>query len=315
MSDPVDIIGLGNKVLKKFGVQSVEYFGPSKNYVFQCIDNAGKKSVFKMFHIHENRREEDLKKAWREIAFHHYAGAKMRLPGMLACEYSSGDLGVYLLTEYKTMNAINANNLKMERIAELVEKLTWLHSIRVSSLNPGLRARIEEEDIKKNNWMVDEAKLLLEDNLIRTQTFKKIEKLCKIMRDNPLASKNRKGLTHGDARIQNMYVDDNDKLQLRDFEHANINSPLLDAASFYYSIYGNPLREDFREAFKTRFLQEQTGVSSSDFDEAFSFFVAHRLMAWLTFNTRFTKDVGHRTAKKRIDSAIEILEDFLGTKP
>ncbi len=315
MSEPVDIIILGNKVLKKFGFQSVEYFGPSKNYVFQCIDKESKKSVFKMFHIHESRREEDLKKAWREIAFHHYAGSKMRLPAMLACEYSSGDLGVYLLTEYKPIKALGANKLTRERIVELVEKLAWLHAIRVSSLNPGLRARIEEEDLKKNQWMVDESRLLLEENLIRTQTFKKIEILCQKMRDNPLCSKNRKGLTHGDARIQNMYVDENNKLQLRDFEHANINSPLLDAASFYSSIYGNPLAQEFRDAFKKRFLQDHDGISSAEYEEAFCFFVAHRLMAWLTFNTRFTKDIGNKSAKKRIDAAIDILEDFLGTKP
>ncbi len=314
MSADVDIIVLGSRVLKKFNFQSVEYFGPSKNYVFQCVDQKSKKFVFKMFHIHENRRDEDLKKAWREIAFHHYAGAKLRLPAMVACEYSSGELGVHLLTEFKTMKALTPSNLTPERMNELIEKLFWLHAIRVSSLNPGLRARIEEEDLKKNQWMADEATLLLEERLIQTATLRKIEKMCLKMRDNPLTSKNRKALAHGDARIQNAYIDENDKLQLRDFEHANINSPLLDAASFYYSIYGHPLREPFKDAFKKKFLHEYADVTASEFDEAFAFFVAHRLMAWLTFNTRFTKDVGARTAKKRIETAINMLEDFLGTK-
>ncbi len=313
MNPGVDIIVLGNRVLKKFNFQSVEYFGPSKNYVFQCIDREGKKYVFKMFHIHENRRDEDLKKAWREIAFHHYAGSKLRLPAMLACEYSSGELGVYLLAEYKTMKAVTASNLTAERMHEALEKLFWLHGIRVSSLNPGLRARIDEEDVKKNHWMTDEATLLLEEGLIKAPTFRKIERICLKMRDSPLASKNRKTLTHGDARIQNMYVDENDKLQLRDFEHANINSPLLDAASFYYSIYDHPLREPFRNAFRKRYLQEHDDVSAAQFDEAFQFFVVHRLMAWLTFNTRFTKDVGAKTAKKRIEQSIKLLDDFLGT--
>lgn len=315
MSTPVDIIVLGNRVLKKFNFQSVEYFGPSKNYVFQCIDREGKKYVFKMFHIHENRRDEDLKKAWREIAFHHYAGAKLRLPAMLACEYSSGDLGVYLLAEFKTMKAVTAANLTPERVQEVVDKLFWLHGIRVSSLNPGLRARIEEEDLKKNHWITDEANLLLEEGLIATATFRRIEKACQRMRDNPAASKGRKGLAHGDARIQNMYLDENDKLQLRDFEHANINSPLLDGASFYYSIYDHPLREPFREAFRKKYLEEHADVTPAQFDEAFQFFVIHRLMAWLTFNTRFTKDVGAKTARKRIDQSIRLLQDFLGTTP
>lgn len=310
----VDIIVLGSKVLKKFNFQSVEYFGPSKNYVFQCLDKRGKKFVFKMFHIHENRRDEDLKKAWREIAFHHYAGSKLRLPPLLACEYSSGELGVYLLTEFKTMKALSPSNLTAERVNELIEKLTWLHAIRVSSLNPGLRARIEEEDLKKNQWITDEAHLLLEEGLIQGPTFKRIEKLCTKMRDNPLASKNRKCLTHGDGRIQNMYIDENDKLQLRDFEHANINSPLLDAASFYYSIHAHPLRKAFKDAFQKRFLQGHPDVTAAQFNEAFSFFVVHRLMAWLTFNTRFTKDVGARTAKKRIQDAVVILEEFLETR-
>ncbi len=314
MNTGVDIIVLGSKVLKKFSFQSVEYFGPSKNYVFQCVDKAGKKYVFKMFHIHEYRRDEDLKKAWREIAFHHYAGAKLRLPAMLACEYSSGELGVHLLTEFKTMRPLSVANLTLERINELIEKLFWLHAVRVSSLNPGLRARIEEEDLKKNHWITDEARLLLEEGLIKSTTFKKIERLSLRMRDNPLSSKNRKGLAHGDARIQNMYVDENDKLQLRDFEHANINSPLLDAASFYYSIHGHALADPFRDAFKKRFLQEYPDIVPEAFDDAFDFFVVHRLMAWLTFNTRFTKDVGAKTAKKRIEAAIDILERFLGTK-
>ncbi|MBI2446178.1 phosphotransferase [Candidatus Micrarchaeota archaeon] len=315
MSAAVDIIVLGNRVLKKFGFQSVEYFGPSKNYVFQCVDTQGKKYVFKMFHIHENRREEDLKKAWREIAFHHYAGSKLRLPSMLACEYSSGELGVHLLTEFKTMKALTAANLTAGRVNELIEKFFWLHGIRVSSLNPGLRARIGEEDLKKNHWVTDEATLLLEEGLIQASTFRKMERICLKMRDSPLASKNRKGLVHGDARIQNTYIDENDKLQLRDFEHANINSPLLDAASFYYSIYDHPLREPFLEAFKKRYTKEHPDVSSAAFDEAFQFFVVHRLMAWLTFNTRFTKDVGAKTARKRIDQSIRLLEDFLGTTP
>lgn len=313
MNPSVDIIVLGNRVLKKFNFQSVEYFGPSKNYVFQCIDREGKKYVFKMFHIHENRRDEDLKKAWREIAFHHYAGSKLRLPAQLACEYSSGELGVYLLAEYKTMKAITAPSLTPERMQEVIEKLFWLHGIRVSSLNPGLRARIDEEDVKKNHWITDEATLLLEEGLINTATFRKIERACLKMRDSPLASKNRKTLTHGDARIQNMYIDENDKLQLRDFEHANINSPLLDAASFYYSIYDHPLREPFRDAFKKRYLQEHPDVTAAQFDEAFRFFVVHRLMAWLTFNTRFTKDVGAKTARKRIEQSIKLMDDFLGT--
>jgi|GEM_PF-2797682 len=316
MSPAVDIIVLGSRILKKFNFQSVEYFGPSKNYVFQCVDRAGKKYVFKMFHIHENRRDEDLRKAWREIAFHHYAGAKLRLPAMLACEYSSGDLGVYLLAEYKTMKALNASNLTPERMMEAVDKLFWLHSVRVSSLNPGLRARIEEEDVKKNHWITDEAtRLLLEEGLIQVATFRRIERACLKMRDNPLSSKSRKVLTHGDARIQNMYVDENDKLQLRDFEHANINSPILDAASFYYSIYDHPLREPFRDAFRKRYLAEHPDVSAAQFDEAFQFFVVHRLMAWLTFNTRFTKDVGAKTAKRRIEQSVGILEAFLGTTP
>ncbi|HLD76441.1 MAG TPA: hypothetical protein VI874_05445, partial [Candidatus Norongarragalinales archaeon] len=105
--DRVDVLVLANKVMKKFKFKSVEYFGPSKNYVFQCVTDAGKKYVFKLFHIHQDRREEDLKKAWREIAFHHYAGSKLRLPVMLACEYSSGELGVFLLTEYKSMKTLH----------------------------------------------------------------------------------------------------------------------------------------------------------------------------------------------------------------
>lgn len=314
MTKNVDVIVLGSRVLKKFNFQSVEYFGPSKNYVFQCVDKNGRKYVFKMFHIHENRKEEDLKKAWREIAFHHYAGAKMRLPSMLACEYSSGDLGVYLLTEFKTMKPLGIHNLTQERMLEFIEKLFWLHNVRASSLNPGLRARIEEEDIKKNQWIIDEASRLKEEGQIQSETLRKIEKLCAKMRNNPLSSKNRKTLVHGDARIQNTYIDENNKLQLRDFEHAGINSPLLDAASFYYSIYGHPLCEPFKKTFRIKFLEQNSEIKAADFEEAFRFFVVHRLSAWLTFNTRFTKDVGAKTAKKRVEQAVKILEEFLGTR-
>ncbi|MBI4361205.1 aminoglycoside phosphotransferase family protein [Candidatus Micrarchaeota archaeon] len=312
MTQNVDVIVLANKILKKFKFQSVEYLGPSKNFVFLCMDRQGKKYVFKTFHIHENRQEEDLKKAWREIAFHHYAGAKLRLPAMLACEYASGELGVHLLTEFKVMNPLNAKNLTDPRVQEAVDKLFWLHAIRVSSLNPGLRARIEEEDLKNNDWLVSEADFLAENQWMNARTLKTIHAMAKNIRDSPLLAQSKKVLCHGDARIDNAYVDENQKLQFRDFEHANINSPLLDAASFYYSIYRTSLAGVFREAFRTRFLAEYPDTKPRDVDAAFSYFVVHRLMAWIKHNTTFSKKSGEKTRKKNIQDAVALLEDFLG---
>ncbi|MDP2718098.1 MAG: phosphotransferase [Candidatus Micrarchaeota archaeon] len=314
MSD-VDIIGLGNKILKKFGFQSVEYFGPSKNYVFLCVDKDGKKSVFKMFHIHADRKEEDLKKAWREIAFHHYAGAKLRLPTMLACEYSSGELGVHLLTEFKVIREIPPKTVTKERVLEAVEKLFWLHAIRVSSLNPGLRARIEEEDLRNNEWLLAEAKSLCAAGFLSKKALLKTQSAAGKIRDNPLFAKSKKTLCHGDARIENAYEDENGKLQFRDFEHANVNSPLLDGASFYYSIYQSELRETFQEAFLEKFVKEYPDAKLRDAKSAFAYFVIHRLMAWLKHNTTFSKDLGEKTAQKRIRAAAALLEDFLGTAP
>ncbi len=310
----VDIIELGNRILKKFGFQSVEYFGPSKNYVFLCVDKTGKKSVFKMFHINDDRREEDQKKAWREIAFHHYAGAKLRLPAMLACEYSSGELGVHLLTEFKVIKDLPAKTAQKERLLEAVDKLFWLQAIRVSSLNPGLRARIEEEDLRNNEWLVAEAQSLCQAGHLSAKALSKIQTMAKKIRENPLLAKSKKTLCHGDARMENAYEDENGKLQFRDFEHANVNSPLLDGASFYYSIHENPLRETFRDAFLARFASEYPDAKAKDAKSGFDYFVVHRLMAWLKHNTTFSKDVGEKTAQKRIASAVALLEDFLGTK-
>lgn len=308
--EKVDVLVLANKVMKKFSFRSVEYFGPSKNYVFQCVNDAGKKYVFKMFHIHEDRREEDLKKAWREIAFHHYSGAKLRLPAMLACEYSSGELGVYLLTEYKSMRSLCVKDLTEKLAQDVVEKLFWLHDVRISSLNPGLRARIEEEDLRKNDWIVAEADALFASSTLRPEAVKKVKELCKKAKDNALVSKAKKVLTHGDARIQNFYVDENAKLQMRDFEHANINSPLLDAASFYYSVAESPFKDAFKAKFKER-LKSELPFAEKEFEEAFTYFILHRLMAWLKFNTTFSKDVGEKTAKKRVQDGVRLLEKFL----
>ncbi|MBI5036532.1 phosphotransferase, partial [Candidatus Micrarchaeota archaeon] len=271
----IDILLLANKIMKKFGFRSVEYFGPSKNYVFQCFDDKDKRYVFKMFHIHENRKEEDLKKAWREIAFHHYARNKLKLPEMLACEYAQGELGVYLLTEYKSMKSLHPKDVTPELIDQVIEKMTWLHEIRLSSLNPGLRARIEEEELKKNEWIIEEAKLLESNGILKQEIARKIVRLCGKVRDNQLIAKAKKVLAHGDMRIQNFYIDDNSRLQIRDFEHSNANSPLLDAASFYYSIFDFPHREDFKEKC-WKALEKECNCTRKEFDEAFAYFVVHR---------------------------------------
>ncbi|HLD76434.1 MAG TPA: phosphotransferase, partial [Candidatus Norongarragalinales archaeon] len=193
---------------------------------------------------------------------------------------------------------------------DAVEKLFWLHHIRTSSLNPGLRARIEEEDLRRNEWIVEEAIRLHQEKILTDSSLKTVKMLCAKVKDNPLIGKAKKVLTHGDARIQNFYLDDNGKLQLRDFEHANINSPLLDAASFYYSIPDSPFRDVFKRFFKERFLAIFSG-SDKEFSEAFQYFIVHRLIAWLKFNTTFTKDVGEKTAQLRVDEAAQLLEKLL----
>jgi len=279
--------------MRQFGFSRVSYFGPSKNYVFKCVDKSGEVLVLKVFYIHDDRKEEDLSKAWREIAFHNYAGVSFHLPEVVSSAFES-ELGVYLLTKFKQMTPV-PNKLDSVVLEKIFARLNYVHSIKPSALNPGLRARIFEEDLKNNAWITS---ALAESARFTDAELKKAQLICLKARENPLLSKTV--LVHGDSRLQNFYLDSDSTIQLRDFEHSGINSPLLDWASLYLSVY--PL--GYADSVKELAMQE-AGERGKIFKEAFSFMLLHRAASWVKFNVSFARD--KPAAERRLDEALSFI--------
>lgn len=296
-----DVQSLEKKIRRQFDFKSIEYLGPNKNFVFKCVDRNDRLLVLKVFFIHPARRQEDVSKAWREIAFHNYAAHQLRLPEVVESAFES-DLGIYLLTEFKQMRPITLQDFSSTS-AELIERMSsriaFFHSIRPSSLNPGLRARISEEDLKANAWI---SSALAECGRFDAAQLKKAGRLCEKIRSNPVVSKGVKILVHGDCRLQNFYFDSDGSVQFRDFEHAGINCPLLDWASLYLSVLPSGHAGKVMQAGL-----EEVGGASRLVEEAFSFMLLHRASSWIKYNLSYARDPV--AAGKRLDQAVKFLCD------